>query len=81
LNYYQLLYALLSFRPLQIAVRHKLQGIIKILIEKGALLNGVDASGKTALHIAVENKDTESTTVLINGGGISTLVIMIIFLF
>jgi hypothetical protein len=42
--------------PLRIACRHGDAGIVRILLSGGAAVNGVDISGKTALHLAATAK-------------------------
>ncbi|VDN96914.1 unnamed protein product [Rodentolepis nana] len=55
-----------TITPLILAVRLKFYDIINELLMNGADVNGVDEFGRTALHVAVDNNDEASVSILIS---------------
>ncbi|VDO01945.1 unnamed protein product, partial [Rodentolepis nana] len=55
-----------TITPLILAVMLKFLGIANELLMNGADVNGVDEFGRTALHVAVDNNDEASISILIS---------------
>lgn len=54
--------------PLHISASRGRAAAVKLLIEKGAKLNGTDKEGKTPLFLAVDSGDAETVKLLITAG-------------
>ncbi|VDO02929.1 unnamed protein product, partial [Rodentolepis nana] len=54
-----------TITPLILAVRLKYLDIANELLMNGADVNGVDEFGRTALHVAVDNNDEASVSILL----------------
>lgn len=57
-----------NITPLHLAMQRELPEIVKLLLEKGALVNGEMSTGTTALHIAVETSQVEMVKLLLEKG-------------
>ena len=57
-----------TIMPLGLAARHARTQIIQLLIESGAAVNGVEESGKTALHVASSSGHRDAVEALIKYG-------------
>ncbi|VDN96915.1 unnamed protein product [Rodentolepis nana] len=55
-----------TITPLILAVRLRFHDIANELLMNGADVNGVDEFGRTALHVAVDNNDKASVSILIS---------------